>query len=204
MPSYVTPKNGTAFILYIGLRSQADSTKFQVNPTLATNDVKVSIDGGALANLATLPVVTPAGGKGVKVALSGAEMTGDNITVVFSDVAGAEWFDEIINIQTTARQIDDLSIEPAGFKKNTALLAFTFPIFDPSDHLTPKTGLTVTATRSLDGAAFGACANAVAEIGVTGYYKLDLAAGDLNGDIVVFKFAATGGDVQTFTVKTVP
>ena len=36
-------------------------------------------------------------------------MTGDNITVVCSDVAGAEWFDVILNIQTTARAIDDLA-----------------------------------------------------------------------------------------------
>lgn len=93
--------------------------------------------------------------------------------------------------------------EPQGIKKNTALNAFTFPIFDPTDHLTPKTGLAVTATRSLDGAAFAGCANAVSEIGATGYYKIDLAAADLNGEIVVLKFTATGGDPQTLTIRTV-
>ncbi len=109
MASFVTPKKNTAFSFYVGLVSQANINIFQVNPTLATGDAKVSIDGAALGNLATLPVVTPAGGKAVLVALSAAEMNGDNIEVILSDAAGAEWCDCIINIQTTAGQIDDLA-----------------------------------------------------------------------------------------------
>lgn len=109
MTSYDPPKKNTAFIMYLGLPSQGTAAVFQTNPTLAAGDVKVSIDGGALANLATLPVVTPAASKMVKLALSSGEMNGDNITVVFSDAAGAEWYDTIINIQTAVRQIDDLA-----------------------------------------------------------------------------------------------
>lgn len=109
MASYVTPLRATEFITYVGLSSQADTKIFQANPTLAAGDVKVSIDGGALNNLNTLPAVTPAGGKLVKVLLSAAEMTGDNLQVIFSDAAGAEWCDLVINIQTTARQIDNLA-----------------------------------------------------------------------------------------------
>lgn len=109
MASYVTPLRATEFITYVGLSSQADTKIFQANPTLAAGDVKVSIDGGALNNLNTLPAVTPAGGKLVKVTLSAAEMTGDNLQVIFSDAAGAEWCDLVINIQTTTRQIDNLS-----------------------------------------------------------------------------------------------
>jgi hypothetical protein len=108
MATYQTPKRATAWIGYIFLPSQATPV-FQANPTLAAGDAKVSIDGGALANLATLPTVTPAAGKMVKVSLSAAEMNGDNITVVLSDAAGAEWCDVVANIQTSARQIDDLA-----------------------------------------------------------------------------------------------
>ncbi len=36
-------------------------------------------------------------------------MTGDNVTVVAVDAAGAEWVDALINIQTSARQMDDLA-----------------------------------------------------------------------------------------------
>lgn len=110
MATYVPPKKNTAFIMYCGLPSAATATAFQANPTLAAGDAKVSIDGGALANLTTLPVVTPAAGKMVKVSLSAAEMNGDNITLVFSDqTVPAEWADVIVNIATAARQVDDLT-----------------------------------------------------------------------------------------------
>lgn len=110
MATFVPPKRATEFIFYAGLVSQADTKLFQANPTLAAGDVKVSIDGGALANLNTLPTVTPASGRLVKITLSVAEMTGDNIQVIFNDAAGAEWCDLIINIQTVSNQVDELAL----------------------------------------------------------------------------------------------
>lgn len=92
---------------------------------------------------------------------------------------------------------------PQRITKNTALAAFPFLMVDATDLVTPETGLTVTATRSLDGAAFGACANAVSEIG-TGWYKIDLAAGDLNGNTVALKFTATGAATRNITLITQP
>lgn len=110
MATYEPAKRSTTTIFYIALVSQANSKTFQANPTLATGDFKVSMDGAALANLGTLPTVTPAGGKMVKVTLDGStEMAGDNVTLVCSDAAGAEWCDQVINIPTTARQFDDLA-----------------------------------------------------------------------------------------------
>lgn len=113
MPSFVPPKKNTAFIFWLGLVDRANRPLFKSSPTLAAGDVKVSIDGGALANLTTLPVVTPAASVLVKVDLSAAEMNGDNIAVVFIDAAGAEWDDVIATLQTTARQIDDLATAAA-------------------------------------------------------------------------------------------
>ena len=59
--------------------------------------------------------------KRVKVSLSADEMNGDNITVIFSDAAGAEWYDLTVNIQTitAGRQFEDLALAstlgtPAG------------------------------------------------------------------------------------------
>ena len=98
--TYVPPTKNAAFIMYCGLVSRANRRQFQANPTLAAGAVKVSIDGGALTNITTLPVVTPASGDLVKVTLSAAEMNGDNVTVEFKDVAGTEWDDLVINIQT--------------------------------------------------------------------------------------------------------
>lgn len=96
---YNPPRRGVAYTFYVSLVSQSARPQFQANPTLAAGDVKVSIDGGALANLATLPDAEPDSSKAVRVQLSAAEMTGDNIAVVFSDAAGAEWDDLLVNIQ---------------------------------------------------------------------------------------------------------
>ena len=109
MATYVPAKRATELIFYVALRSQANSTIMQVNPTLAAGDVLISKDGGATANLGTLPVVTPAASKNVKVTVSSTEMTADNVMITFSDAAGAEWMDLAINIQTAARQVDDLA-----------------------------------------------------------------------------------------------
>lgn len=82
---------------------------------------------------------------------------------------------------------------PAAIKKNVALAKFAFLMIDSADHVTPKTGLTVTAQRSLDGGAFAACANAVVELS-SGWYNIDLAATDTNANVIAFKFTATGAD----------
>src|SRR3990167_6358809 len=109
MTSYVTPKKGVEFIFYVSLPSVSSTSIFQENPTIAAGDFKVSIDGGAFNNPATLPAVTPASGKAVKVTLSTSEMNGYNIIFFGSDASGGEWKDIFVNIQTSARQIDDLA-----------------------------------------------------------------------------------------------
>lgn len=210
MPSYTTPKKNTAFVFYVGLVDQADTKKLKVNPTLAAGDVQVSIDGGAFANLATLPDAQPATTSAVRVQLSAGEMNGDNIVVRFVDAAGAEWCDALFNIQTSARQIDDLAypltsgrgintdtsgavLIQTGMKKNQALNAFPFLMTDSTTH-NPSTGKTVTATRSIDGGAFGAgTLGAVSEL-ANGIYYLDIPAADRNGNVVTYRFAATGCD----------
>ena len=108
MADYAIPKNAVAYIYYGCLVSQADTKLFKSVPTIAAGDFKVSIDGGAFANLATLPTNTP-GTFSVKFSLSAAEMTGDNILVVANDVAGAEWCDQSWNIQTAPRGVADLT-----------------------------------------------------------------------------------------------
>lgn len=103
--SYGPPIRSAAHVFYVSLRSQADTKLLKVNPTLAAGDFKVSIDGGASANLATLPTVTPAAGCTVKISLSADEMDGDNIAIVASDAAGAEWCDEFWSLQTESEGV---------------------------------------------------------------------------------------------------
>lgn len=108
MATYVPPKRATAYRFWVSLIDQTNTKKFKSSATLAAGDVKVSKDGGATANLTTLPAVTPAASVFVQVDLSATEMTADNVSVTFIDAAGAEWCDLFINLQTAARQIDDL------------------------------------------------------------------------------------------------
>ncbi|MDD3885178.1 MAG: hypothetical protein PHW66_09665 [Gallionella sp.] len=103
------PKKNTAFTFAIGLGSRLARPAFQAAPTLAAGDFKVSIDGGAFTNLATLPTVTPAGGTRVQIAMSAAEMNGDNIMVQCIDAAGGEWDDVIITFDLSVRNADDLA-----------------------------------------------------------------------------------------------
>ncbi len=86
-------------------------------------------------------------------------------------------------------------------KKNTAIGAFPFIMVDLSG--IPAAGLTVAAERSINGAAFGACANSVSAIS-NGAYKIDLAAADLNGTTILLRFSATGARDSFISLTPMP
>jgi hypothetical protein len=88
----------------------------------------------------------------------------------------------------------------SNIKKNTALAGFSFVMTDSITHL-PAAGLTVTATRSIDGGAFAACTNSAAAIS-NGAYKIDLSAADLNGNNILFRFTALGADDTFIPILT--
>jgi hypothetical protein len=85
-------------------------------------------------------------------------------------------------------------------KKNTALAGFPFVMTDAVNHA-PSAALAVTATRSIDGGAFAACANAVVEIS-NGWYYINLAATDLNGNTIALRFTAAASDDLNITIVT--
>lgn len=118
MPSYnPVIKNGVGgAIFYVCLPSMATPGTMQINPTLAVGDVKISLDGGAQANLTTLPVVTPAGSKQVKVTLSQAETNADNLLILFVDqTATKEWADTSVSIQTAGNTVNlDYTVPAIG------------------------------------------------------------------------------------------
>lgn len=90
-----------------------------------------------------------------------------------------------------------------GVKKNAALSAFMFQMFDSTNHA-PATGKTVTVTRSIDGGAFGAgTLSAVTEVS-GGWYKCDFAAADLNGNVIAFRATATACDDTNLSIVTGP
>jgi hypothetical protein len=100
---YNPPVKNEDFILYVSLESYAESGNFQNNPTIAAGDFQISKDGGAFANLTTLPVVTPASSKSLKITLSATEMNADNVLILGIDqTSPKEWADIAISIPTTA------------------------------------------------------------------------------------------------------
>lgn len=100
---YNPPVKNEDFILYVALNDASDPASFKSSPTIASGDWKVSKDGGALTNLATLPSVEPIGSVMVKITLSATEMNADNVTIVGIDqTATKEWADFVLSIPTTA------------------------------------------------------------------------------------------------------
>jgi hypothetical protein len=69
-------------------------------PTLATGDVKVSKDGGATANIGTLPTEQPASSGTVRVTVTASELTAKSTAVLFHDQAGTQWEDTEVLIHT--------------------------------------------------------------------------------------------------------
>lgn len=118
--------------------------------------------------------------------LAGVEVGASSI----SDVVSAVW-------AATTRTLS----ASAAIKKNTAYSNFQFLMVDSDGQ--PKTGLTITAERLIDGGSFEACANAATEKSA-GMYAIDFATTDVNGDTVTFKFSATGAETTYITVKTAP
>lgn len=91
--------------------------------------------------------------------------------------------------------------QPAGIPKNVALNNFEFLMIASADHITPKTGLTVTVQISKDGGAFAGATNSVTEI-ANGVYKISFIQAEQNADIITWKMTATGADQRTITIKT--
>lgn len=71
-------------------------------------------------------------------------------------------------------------------KKNVQLVGFMFKMVLSATGLA-ATGKTIVCQRSINGAAFGNCANTPATEISDGWYKITLEAADLNGVLIAFK-----------------
>ena len=99
---YNPPVKNQDFIFPVALEDYASPGNFKVNPTIAAGDFQISKDFGAFANLATLPTVSPAGGRSVQIQLSAKEMNADNVCIQCVDqTSPKEWADLVISIPTT-------------------------------------------------------------------------------------------------------
>lgn len=129
-------------------------------------------------------------------AIGASELAADAVT----EIVNAVWAAASRTLTAFGFNVT-LATSQLFIKKNTALNAFEFLMRQSADHISPATGLTITAERSIDGAAFAACANAVTEVG-NGIYKIDLAAADLNGTVITLKFTAVNADTRYITIIT--
>ena len=77
-----------------------------------------------------------------------------------------------------------------GIKKNAGIANFPFVMKD--DTGAPLTGSTVTVYRSLDGALSFTSVGTATEM-ASGWYQIDLAAGDTNGDTIALRMVGSGG-----------
>lgn len=209
------PKKNTAYTFYVGLLDQADTKLLKASPTIAAGDFKVSTDGGAFANPATLPAVTPAGGRAVLVTLSAAEMNGDKITVVASDAAGAEWCDLLVSFDTSVRQVDDLAY-PATSGRSivvdaAGLVDANVVKVGPTGAGTAQTAgdivgdtndIQARLPASLVGGRIDASVGAIAAGAITAA-SLAADAGDEIADAVLDRDMSAGTDSGSATVRTV-
>ena len=170
-------------------------TKAEMDSAFSTTDAKIdAVDDYIDTEIAAIKTVTdaiPDSGSMSSIATASA------LTTVSGKI---DTIDTVVD--SNATKLDTLVADSPGRPaKGVALAGFPFLLVASSDHVTGKTGATVTATRSLDGAAFAATANSATEVG-SGIYKIDLASSDLDADTVVLKFTATDADTRYVTIVT--
>ena len=126
------------------------------------------------------------------------------------DVNVERWLDTLVTLSSGVPDVNVLTLATTalnaiareiGVQKNTAKSDIYVLMVD-STTKAGKTGLTLTTTRSLDAAAFGAITGSTAEVAF-GIYQLDASAADMNGDTVIFRFVSAGADDAFLTFDTV-
>lgn len=120
-----------------------------------------------------------------------------NAAAITAAKFGAGAIDAAALATDAVNEIRDAILPPT----NTALNNIEFLMVDSADTVTPKTGLTIGVTRSIDGGAFGAGTGTAAEV-ANGIYQYDASAADMNGTIITFRFTGTAAADTFLTIRT--
>lgn len=129
-----------------------------------------------------------------------------NNGTISSNTFAANAIDSGVFAQTAADKVwvsTTRVLTSAPYKKNTSLANFGFVMTDSSAHAA-KTGITgpsFTKQVSVDGGAFSTIAGGVSEVG-NGVYKVSLTASEMNGKVIVLRFAAAGSDDTLVSLVT--
>ena len=103
--------SGSPYTFTVSLFAQ-DGGELLTDPTLGRADVRVSTDGGALAQLANTPTVTPADSGIVEVNLTADEVGEGHFTVKFVDAVGNEWEALVYHESVSAASSNGVSLGP--------------------------------------------------------------------------------------------
>lgn len=203
-------KGWYSFVLTQG-ESNADALLFTGKSTTANISIVGALIFTTPPNFSTL--VIDGSGRGDISKIGGTAQTAGDIFARIGAPAGASIAADLAEIEgetdtLLAGVVVTTNNDKTGYgvtsnvKKNQALAGFTFIMTDSTTHV-PKTGVTVTAQRSLDGGALGACANSVTEIS-NGLYTINLAAADLNANVVMLRFTGASSDDRPIVIVTQP
>jgi hypothetical protein len=191
--------------IYTRVFDMISSTDHVTPKTAAAPVVNLSKNGAAFAAAAG-PVTELTNGF-YKIALTVADtgVAGDLAYHITGTGADAKHFVDEVRLTIFTDLVLDAngSVSIASnVKKNQALPNFTFVMTSSTTHV-PTAGLTVTAQRSLDGAGFAPCANAVSALS-NGIYKINLNATDTNANVLTLHFTAAGADDFNMVLITQP
>jgi hypothetical protein len=194
----VTQLLGTAWLTPATAGTPDVNVKQISGDATAADNCESFFDGTGYAGTGnTIPTVTTVG------AVSGAvgSVTGavGSVTGAVGSVTGNVGGNVVGSVASVTAAVAVTS----NVKKNQALSSFTFMMTDSTTHA-PKTGVAVTVTRSIDGGAFGAGSlSAVTEIS-NGMYRVDFAAADLNGNVIVLRAVGAASDDTFERIVTQP
>lgn len=96
------PTKGQAWIHYVCVEDYANPGNFKTNPTIALGDWQVGLDDAAFGNFLTLPVLSPAGSRWIKLVFDASETNGQVVKIQGIDqTSPKEWSDFCVEIPTT-------------------------------------------------------------------------------------------------------
>jgi len=189
---------GTAWTLRGYQLVDRNTRQYKITPTLAAGDFKIEKDGGAAANLATLPSVAPGGGSSIDIPFSAAELQCKQATLRMHDQAGDEWDDDCIHVFTVgnaaaheqfSRFSATVALSPASRQEVSG------GVWDELRANHAAAGSFGQGVSSVQGSVSGNVAGSVASV-----------AGNVAGDVVgsVGSIAAGGITAASFAADAIP
>src|SRR4026208_898225 len=94
---------GVQTTFQVAFTDGADATELYIGTDFAAGDVKISKDGGALANVTNLPTQITASQPGYSITLTATELQATRVFVTFRDASAAVWAGATLTVVTRLR-----------------------------------------------------------------------------------------------------